>query len=69
MSGNVARPSPDILTYRHGSRMVYVTPAETFEACLQFFFWHDSGIAYWFINPASPRLCSGGFSGAQKRRP
>jgi hypothetical protein len=38
MSGNVARPSPDILTYRHGSRMVYVTPAETFEARLQFFF-------------------------------
>ncbi|KAH9977356.1 hypothetical protein BGW80DRAFT_1122640, partial [Lactifluus volemus] len=26
----------DILTYRHGSRMVYVTPAETFEASLDF---------------------------------
>jgi len=34
-TGTTARPPPDILTYCHGSRMVYVTPGEDYDRAIE----------------------------------
>lgn len=70
-SGNVRTP-PDILTYRYGNEMVYVTRGETYEASPSLetiFFFFFLILAALLIGPlGSHRFCSGGLSRAQKGR-
>jgi hypothetical protein len=67
VSASAPRILPSILTYCYNSKLVYVTPGETYEVRSRLSP-NSVHFAYHLLSPASHRLCPRGISGAQRRR-